>query len=182
MRRAVQALRGEGGTSLVELVIVMLVLSTVVGALTTAFVEGTRSELDSNNRVHTQIDAGLALDRLRKDVHCASAITPSGAASSITLTVPSGCPTTGVTTVYWCALGSGTRYALYRDTTTGCTTSSKPYADYLTSSTVFNYTPPVSATSLGTLNVDLPVNVSPAKSTELFELRDNIVLRNTTRS
>ena len=173
--------RAEAGTSIVELVIVMLVLSTIMGALTTAFVEGTRSELDSNNRVRAQIDAGLALDRLRKDAHCASAISPSGASSSITLTVPSGCPTTGVTTIYWCALGSGTRYTLYRDTT-ACTTSSKPYADYLTSSTVFNYTAPVASTSLGTLNVDLQVNVRPATPTDLFELRDNIVLRNTTRT
>jgi type II secretory pathway pseudopilin PulG len=181
MRRLSRVVRAQGGTSIVEMVIVMLILSTVLGALTTAFVEGTRSELDSNNRVRAQIDAGVALDRLRKDVHCASAITPVGSSSSITLTVPSGCPTTGLTTIYWCVLGSGTRYTLYRDTIS-CTASSKPYADYLTSASVFNYTAPVSATSLGTLNVDLRINVRPATSTDLFELRDNIVLRNTTRS
>jgi hypothetical protein len=181
MRRLSRVLSPEGGTSLVELVVVMLILSTVVGALTTAFVEATRSELDSNNRLRAQLDAGTALDRLRKDVHCASAITPAGSASSITITVPSGCPTTGVTAIYWCALGSGTRYTLYRDTVS-CTASSKPYADYLTSSSVFNYTGPVLSTSLGTLNVDLQINVRPATATDLFELRDNIVLRNTTRS
>jgi hypothetical protein len=180
MRRLWRALRAEGGTSLVELVGVMLILSTVVGAVTTTFIEGTRSELDSNNRFRAQIDAGIALDRLRKDVHCASDITPTGASGSITLTVPSGCPTTGVTTITWCALGSGTHYTLYRDTTT-CTASSKPYADFLTSASVFNYTAPVLATSLGILNVDLKVNVNPTKATDLFEVQDNIVLRNTLR-
>ena len=38
------------------------------------------------------------------------------------------------------------------------------------------------STSLATLSVDFPVNVKPAKTVELYELTDNIVLRNSTRS
>ena len=182
MRRLFRAVRNERGVSLVELLTVMVILSTVVGALTTAFVNGTKAELDSNYRFGAQIDADVALDRLRKDVHCASAITPAGVSSSITLTVPSGCPTVGVTTINWCALGSGTRYTLYRQTTTACSTASKPYAKYLTTSAVFNYTPPIASVSLGTLNVDLQVNRDPNRAMDLFRLTDNIVLRNTRRA
>jgi len=32
------------------------------------------------------------------------------------------------------------------------------------------------------LKVDFPVNMKPSKSTEMYELVDNIVLRNSTRS
>jgi Tfp pilus assembly protein PilW len=182
MRRPLGVARDECGTSMIELVTVMLILSTVVGALTTAFVQGTRAELDSNNRFRAQIDAGVALDRLRKDVHCASSISPIGASTSITLTVPSGCPATGVTTINWCALGSGTHYTLYRQETTACATTSKPYADYLVSSAVFTYTAQVPATSLAKLHVDLRVNVKPTRTYEDYDLMDDIVLRNSTRS
>jgi len=181
MRRLLRQVRREDGTSLIELVTVMLVLSTILGALTTAFVQGMNAELHTSNRFRSQINAGMALDRLRKDVHCASAITPTGAATAISLTVPSGCPTAGVTTINWCALGSGTRYTLYRQTSVTCTSSSKPYADYLTSSSVFAYTAPVQDVSLGTLHVDLPVNPDPTKPADAYRLTDDIVLRNTLR-
>ena len=46
---------------------------------------------------------------------------------------------------------------------------------------IFNYTAQ-STTSLADLKVDLPVNMRPAKSVELYELIDDIVLRNSTRS
>jgi len=46
---------------------------------------------------------------------------------------------------------------------------------------IFNYVPQA-LTSLATLKVDLPVNVKPSKTVELYELQDDIVLRNSTRS
>jgi hypothetical protein len=46
---------------------------------------------------------------------------------------------------------------------------------------IFNYTAQ-STTSLADLKVDLPVNIRPSKSVELYELIDDIVLRNSTRS
>jgi len=39
-----------------------------------------------------------------------------------------------------------------------------------------------STSSLAKLHVDFPVNVKPSKSVELYELADDIVLRNSTRS
>ena len=39
-----------------------------------------------------------------------------------------------------------------------------------------------STSSLAKLHVDFPVNVKPLKSVDLYELADDIVLRNSTRS
>ena len=47
--------------------------------------------------------------------------------------------------------------------------------------TIFAYTPQ-SANKLATLNVRLPVNVTPAETTLLYTLDDDIVLRNSTRT
>jgi hypothetical protein len=46
---------------------------------------------------------------------------------------------------------------------------------------IFNYSAQ-SLTSLAKLGVDFPVNVTPAKTVDLYELTDDIVLRNSTRS
>jgi hypothetical protein len=46
---------------------------------------------------------------------------------------------------------------------------------------IFNYTAQ-STSSLAKLHVDFPVNVKPSKTVELYELLDDIVLRNSTRS
>jgi prepilin-type N-terminal cleavage/methylation domain-containing protein len=172
-------LRRQGGYSLIELVVVMVILLAILGALTTIYVQGSRAELDLNKRFRAQIDAGVALDRLRRDVHCADDLTPTGAAASITLTLPAQC--TGAGTISWCTVGSGTRYALYRASGSTCDATAKLYADYLTSGTVFDYTAPVAGTSLGKLHVDLPVNVDPTRSVDRYELIDDIVLRNTSR-
>jgi len=46
---------------------------------------------------------------------------------------------------------------------------------------IFGYTAQSTA-SLAKLHVDFPVNVRPAKTVDLYELTDDIVLRNSTRS
>jgi len=55
-----------------------------------------------------------------------------------------------------------------------------PVADYFTNDDVFTYNPPATGT-LGRLNVDFPVNVSPNETWREWRLVDDIVLRNTTR-
>jgi prepilin-type N-terminal cleavage/methylation domain-containing protein len=172
LRRAVRA---QGGYSLVELVVVMLILGTLLGALTTAMVQGSNAELDSNRRVEAQLQANAAFDRLRRDIHCASSASVSGATMTL-----SGCGTGSQT---WCAVGSGTRYALYRQSGVTCDATGKLYADYLTTTAnLFTYTAPVASTSLAKVHVDIVVNANPAKSVDSFELQDDIVLRNSTRA
>jgi prepilin-type N-terminal cleavage/methylation domain-containing protein len=168
--------RQEGGYSLIEMVLVMAILGTILGALSTVFVEGTRAELHANNRFQAQLNATSALDRLRRDVHCASAASISGATMTLT-----GC-TSG--TRYWCTVTSTlapTEFALYRSTTSPCDATGKQYADYLTSSTPFTYVDHTT-TTLAKVHVDLPVNVSPGTTIDRFELTDDLVLRNSSRS
>lgn len=181
MKRLWRAVRGQGGYSITELLLVMVILGTILGGLTTAFVSGSRAEVRSNRRVQAQLQATAAFDRLRRDVHCASSTnaTPGTPVSSITL---SGCATGSV---YWCALTSPSNsslYALYRTTASPCSSSGKLYGDYLLSSTVFTYTAPIAATSLAKVHADVRVSVHPTQALDTFELQDDIVLRNSTRT
>jgi prepilin-type N-terminal cleavage/methylation domain-containing protein len=180
---------GEAGYSLVELLVTMVILSVVMTGLITLFVQGTNAEMDMNRRFQAQTGARIAMDKLRREIHCASAVTPSGASSSVALTLASTCPTAGgvATTANWCALQAPSpaptgQYALYRQTGASCTTGSGvQWADYLISSSVFNFTVQSTA-KLGSLNVNLQINTKPALSMETFKLSDDLVLRNTTRT
>ena len=181
MRRLAGRLRrAEGGYSLIELVMVMAILSTVLGGLTALFLSASRSELSLNNRFQAQLNAALALSKLRTDVHCASTITPTGAASSITLTQPTQC-SGGGGQVSWCTVASGSTYDLYRKTGATCDATGIQEAESLTVSNVFTFTAQVAATSLAKLHVDLPVNVS-SKTLDQYELIDDLVLRNSSRT
>jgi type II secretory pathway pseudopilin PulG len=188
MRRLRRLVRSQSGYSVVELLIVMAIPAVIVGGLTTAFVQGSTAELDANRRVQAQLQANAALDRLRRDIHCASAGTVSLSGDTITLT---GC---GAGTATWRACGGGTRWALYRNATTcpvsipaSCDSAppasdGKLYADCLTSPALFTYTVPAAATTLAKVSVDVRVNVNPAKTVDTFELQDTIFLRNSTRT
>ena len=189
-RRLLRRLGRERGYSLVEMLIVMSILGVVMGSLTTVFVQASNAEFDMNARFQAQLTGRLALDKMRREVHCASVATPTGSSSSVTLTLPSYCKT-GTGSITWCTRNIATnRYALYRVVGSTCTGGVK-WADFLapTSSAtvcsgalcIFNYTAQ-STTSLADLKVDLPVNIRPSKSVELYELTDDIVLRNSTRS
>jgi prepilin-type N-terminal cleavage/methylation domain-containing protein len=183
----------ERGYSLIELLTVLLILGVVMGGLTTVFATATNAEADMNNRYQAQEAARLGLDKLRREAHCASAATPAGStASSITLTLPTYCKTySGNASVTWCTRSISTnRYGLYRVNGSVCTGGVK-WADFLAPSAtatvcsgalcVFNYTAQTTS-SLGKLHVDFPVNVKPSRTVEAYELVDDLVLRNTTRS
>ena len=183
-------LLAERGYSLIEMLTVLVIMGVVMTSLTTVFVQASNSETDMNNRFQAQLTTKLALDKLRREIHCASVATPAGSSSSVTITLPSYCKT-GSGSITWCTRSNGTnRYALYRVVGATCTGGIK-WADYLVPSStatvcsgalcIFNYTAQ-STSSLAKLSVDLPVNVKPSKTVELYELIDSIVLRNSTRS
>src|SRR5205807_8398897 len=112
--------------------------------------------------------------------------------SSITLTLPTYCKTySGSASVTWCTRNVSTnRYALYRVNGATCTGGVK-WADFLAPSStaaicsgalcVFNYTAQ-STSSLAKLHIDFPVNPKPARTVDAYELVDDRVLRNSTRS
>lgn len=179
IHRVRRRLAGQSGYSLIELLQVMAILGVVLGALMTLFVTAMNSEAEMNRRFQAQQDARLAVDRMRREIHCASAVTPTGPSASVTVTLPSQCPTAGgtiggspLTVVYDTQLVSTNRYRLRR--------AGVRVADYLTSGNVFDYTAPATGTR-GTLRVDLPVNVRPSETGKTWRLVADMVLRNTAR-
>ena len=58
------------------MLVVVAILAIVLGGLTTLFVSALTSQVDQPNRVQAQQNARLALDALRREIHCAKAITP----------------------------------------------------------------------------------------------------------
>ena len=180
--------RGERGYSLIEMLTVLVIMGVVMTGLTTVFITASHSELDMNNRFQAQQHTRLALDKFRREVHCASAVslggagTPAGplAAQSVTITLPAGCKSSGTFT--WCTQGSGTRWGLYRVPGAACSGGIK-WADYIIAPNVFDYTAPIAGTrSLPKVNVDFPVNLKPANAQSTYELKDDVVLRNVARA
>ena len=183
MRARLRLLRrgGESGYSIFELLTTMAIMGVVLSGLTTIFVSGSKAELDQNRRFQAQAAARLALDKLRKEIHCASGATTT--ASSVTLTMPSGCSTASNTTVTWCTSQVGTsttRYRLYRYQGSGTCTGGAQWADYLTQPSLFTFTQQ-SSSSLAKLRVYLPISVS-GTTTGKYALQDDIYLRNSTRT
>jgi prepilin-type N-terminal cleavage/methylation domain-containing protein len=185
----VERLRGRGpesGYTMVELLAVLAIFLTVVTALTTLFVSGSRAELDANNRFQAQQNARLALDRLRRELHCSSGITKTDGTAltatpvaAIRVALPSHCPTAGgaTITVDYQLVSQGTsRWELQRVQGS----STVPIADYLTEDEIFTYTAE-SASSRALLHVDMPVNLNPNEGWKTWRLVDDIVLRNTLR-
>jgi prepilin-type N-terminal cleavage/methylation domain-containing protein len=181
--RIAAVVRSERGYSIVELMVSMAILGTVMTSLSALLVSATNSEVDMNRRFQAQTQARLGLDRLRREVHCAMSVAPTGASASVTLTIPATCPTAGgLTALTWCTVANGTsRWDLWRYEGSSCSGTGRKFADHLTASSIFVYTPQ-STSKLATLNVRLPVNVTPADTSLLYTLDDDIVLRNSTRT
>jgi prepilin-type N-terminal cleavage/methylation domain-containing protein len=182
-RLLVRLLREQRGYSLMELIVSMSILGAVMTSVSVLLVSATNSEVDMNRRFQAQTEARLGLDLMRREVHCAMSVTPVGASASVTLTIPATCPTSGGnTSITWCTVANGTnRWGLWRYPGASCSGSGKRYADYVTASSIFTYTAQT-VDKLAFLNVRLPINLKPSESRFLYNLEDDIVLRNSTRS
>ena len=95
-KRLARLFRGQRGYTLIELLAVLTIFLTIVTALTALFVTGAKAELDANRRFQAQQSARIAVDRMRREIHCGSALTFTSA-SSVTITLPAGCPSSGGT-------------------------------------------------------------------------------------
>jgi hypothetical protein len=127
------------------------------------------------------------------------------AGAQVAITLGGYCPTNGLTTVRtqsvyvtWCTSASSAltwRYGLYRlaslSSQPACATSGFKWADCITTATPFCLPSTIAAcsgicrssTSLPTLHVALPLSLNKASaSIDLFNLVDDIALRNGTRS
>jgi prepilin-type N-terminal cleavage/methylation domain-containing protein len=179
VRHVVRRLSREGGYSLIELLVSMSILSVVITGITTLFVQGSNAEVDMNRRYQAQQQARVAMDKLRRDAHCSSAVIKPNSSTMLILNDP--CVTGG--SVSWCTLASGSVYKLYRSTTATCDATSIPYADSIVTAGggVFTYVQQ-STLSLAKVSVDMTVNLKPSMAMENYQLKDDMVLRNSTRT
>jgi prepilin-type N-terminal cleavage/methylation domain-containing protein len=148
-RRAAEA----DGYSLSEMMVVLAILGIVIAALVQLFVSASNAQVDMSKRVEAQQNARLALDTLRREIHCAKAVSLTGTSpwSSITIKLGAYCSTntTGADADFtWCTTGASSRFALSRYSGTACTGTPRKWADYLTTGQVFTgYSPPVVSSS-----------------------------------
>jgi len=173
-------LRGEAGYSLVELLTVMMIMTVVMAGITGVFVSGSKAQADQNRRFQAQLGTRLALDKIRRDIHCANDVTPY-AANAVTLKLSSGCGGD----VAWCTsavTGYTNRYRLYRQLGTSCSASEGiMVADYLTSADAFpTFLHATGCSCLASLRVDFLVSLK-GSTVDAYELTDTIYLRNSTR-
>lgn len=186
--RALRLGRGEAGYSLTELLVVMTIMGVVMTGLTTVFVAGSQAELDMNDRFQAQLNARVALDKLRRDIHCATSASPAGATDTIVLVMPAGCPGSGgvQTSLAWCAkptvAGAPGTFRLLRVPGGVCAPGQGiRFADSLTFGTPFSYTAQ-STSSLASIAVDLKVSIKGSATIGSYELTDTIFLRNSSRT
>jgi prepilin-type N-terminal cleavage/methylation domain-containing protein len=181
----------EGGFTLIEMLVVMVVLLAVLAPLTGSYVSAQIAQVDQTRRLDAQENARQALDRMRKDIHCAHAAADPYANSSggqtleLTETNVSGtaeCPglvETNASAVRWCTVRvSDSRYRLYRenDPATTCDGNVSTFmVDYLTTADLWA-SPTCVTGQYPTVEVTMPVKVDPSAGT--YELSDEIALRN----
>jgi prepilin-type N-terminal cleavage/methylation domain-containing protein len=181
-------LRSEGGYTLVEMVTVMAIMGIVFAGLTDIFTSASKADTDMQNRFTAQLNTRLALDKLRRDIHCAYDVSPNSpnpwtaSQSTVTLKI-SACAGGDVT---WCTAqmsGSTTRWSLYRQVGSTCSSSAgTKLADYLTTSTPFTgFSHVAGCGCLAWVSVSLPVGVNKVTTTGIYKLTDTIYLRNSTR-
>jgi prepilin-type N-terminal cleavage/methylation domain-containing protein len=173
-------LRREGGYSLVEMLVVMVIMTIVFAGVTAVFVAGSKAQADQDRRFQAQLSTRTALDQIRRDIHCASDVTPY-ATNSVTLKI-SGCSGGDVS---WCTVavaGTTNRYALYRQAGTSCSSSGTKIADYLTMANAFpEFAHTAGCLCLASLRVDFIVSVKSSTTVDSYDLGDTIYLRNSTR-
>ena len=179
MIERLRRLRGEAGYNLVEMITVMVIMTVVFAGITTVFVAGSKAQSDQERRFQAQVTTRLALDKIRRDIHCASDVTPF-ATTAVTLKVPAGCGGD----VSWCTAavsGYTNRYRLYRQAGATCDSTGVMVADYLTSGNVFPaFAHVTGCLCLASLQVDFNVSVT-GTSVGAYDLTDTIFLRNSTR-
>ena len=131
MRQLWGRLGRDDGYTLIELITVMAILGIVLAPLSTSFASGMVQQASQTRREQAYGNARVALQRLRLDIHCASAVTSVAqnlyGGFTLTLTesndqsagwcpgvIPAGSDSSGV---QWCTVphaGSTTRFDLYR--------------------------------------------------------------------
>jgi len=173
----------------------MAVMLVILSSLTAAYVSAQTAQVDQTRRFDAQENARQALDRMRKDIHCAHGVTDpyvndsNGFTIVMTETNTAGqeeCPNlvqTNASGVQWCTIpvgGATNRYKLYRenDPDQQCDGQDATFmTDYLTSGDIWA-SPTCVSGQYPTVEVTMPVDVDPSKAPGSYQLGDEIALRN----
>jgi prepilin-type N-terminal cleavage/methylation domain-containing protein len=181
--------RSDSGFTLIELLVVMAILGIVLGGLNVMLINGSSAELRLNRRVQAQQQVRMTLDKIRSDVHCASAAQAQTISTYAGLKLAVGSCSASTPTVSWCAVPETSgRFQLYRSTSTTagviCTASDTTrllVADNLTSAATLFATPTIPQFALQSVSVDFKVSVNPTVSKDVYRLTDSIVAQNSPR-
>jgi prepilin-type N-terminal cleavage/methylation domain-containing protein len=95
VRRAAEA---QDGFTLAEMLVVLAIVGIILVGITQLFTSALKSQTDQTRRVNAQQDARVALDQLRRELHCGSALSYNSA-TSVTVTLPSYCSSSPRTTL-----------------------------------------------------------------------------------
>ncbi len=182
----------------------MTLLVIVIGAIADGFASASKTETDQTARADDQEAARLALDRLRRDIHCASAAIVTARTSGdptqgytlnltvnpgqcLAVTAGSGVGSGGSSGVQWCTVpisGATNRYALYRTVVSSCDAADAVFqVDYVTQPDVWTVVcgGGVNNSHLENVAIDLAVNRDIiTRPDRTYELTDQIALRNDT--
>jgi prepilin-type N-terminal cleavage/methylation domain-containing protein len=195
--RSVRArLIGQAGYTLIETLVVMTLLVIVIGSVADAFSSASKVEVDQTARANDQESARVTLQRLRRDLHCASAaqvqrtrdssgaiVSPLGYTLNLAVD-PNICvavTTSASNTVQWCTVQkdpAGKRYGVYRTISGDCNATDAVFqVDFVTKPDIWTMVCPPSG--LQAVAVDMPVNRDPVtRAGRTYELQDTISLRN----
>ena len=186
----------QAGYTLIETLVVMTLLLVVIGSVADAFSSASKTEVDQTARASDQEAARLTIQRLRRDLHCASAaqvqqtrdaggavISPLGYTLNLAVD-PSICiavTTSSSNTVQWCTVqkdSNGKRYGVYRTISGNCNATDAVFqVDFITKPDIWTMVCP--ASGLQAVAVDMPVNRDPVtRAGRTYELQDTISLRN----
>ena len=186
----------QDGFTLIELALVMLVMLIILAPLSGSLVSALGAQVDQTRRFDAQENARQALDRMRKDIHCAHGVTTpftndsGGQTIVLTETNVTGtaeCPglvQQNASAVQWCTIpvvGAVNRYQLYRENDPNNTCdglASTFMVDYITQSDLWS-SPTCTTGQYPAVAVSMPVNVDPVRhAPSTYTLSDQIALRN----
>jgi len=186
----------QTGYTLVETLVVMTLLVIVIGSVADAFSSASKTEVDQTARANDQEAARLTLQRLRRDIHCASAArvqqtTYADGTTGFILNLavdPNICiavTTSASNTVQWCTVqkdSTGNRFGVYRTISGNCSAADAVFqVDYVTQPNVWAQACGPNSSHLQAVEIDLPVNRDIATRPErTYRLTDRISLRNDT--
>jgi prepilin-type N-terminal cleavage/methylation domain-containing protein len=180
-------LLGQAGYTLIETLVVMTLLVIVIGSIADAFSSASKTEVDQTARASDQESARLTLQRMRRDIHCASSASVQQTSNGYLLNLavdPNICiavTTSASNTVQWCTVQkdtAGQRFGVYRTISGNCNASDAVFqVDYVTKGQIWTMVCP--ASGLQAVGIDMPVNRDPVKRPDrTYELQDTIALRN----